>query len=101
MKELYQAKDPLEAQLLKDYLASYHIDTLIQGEYLTGAAGDLPALQFPLLWVTDDRDVERARQLIDHFFTQESGSAPWHCTQCHEINEGQFQLCWHCGGARR
>jgi len=41
MKELYQARDPVEAQLLKDFLASYHIETVTQGEYLTGAAGEL------------------------------------------------------------
>ena len=100
MKELYQARDPVEAQLLKDFLASYHIETVTQGEYLSGAAGELSALQFPVIWVTDDRDVQRGRELIGFFFEHESAGSPWCCSQCDENNEGQFHLCWQCGATR-
>jgi hypothetical protein len=51
MKKLYQARDRIEAQLLKDFLASHHITTVVQGDYLSGAAGELPALMFPVIWV--------------------------------------------------
>lgn len=96
MRELYQAKDRIEAQLLKDYLASYHIQTVVQGEYLSGATGELPAMQFPVLWVLEDRDLARANQLIDHFLALESEADPWECPTCGEVNEGQFHLCWNC-----
>lgn len=100
MLELYQAKDRIEAQLLKDYLASYHIQTLVQGEYLSGAAGELPAMQFPVLWVLEDRDLARASQLIDHFFSLECDSDSWQCPTCGEMNEGQFHLCWQCSSIK-
>jgi hypothetical protein len=95
MKQLYTARDRIEAQLLKDFLSSWHIDTVIQGDYLSGAAGELPALQFPVLWVVDERDLQRGRELIDLFQQRQSGPA-WHCPCCGEWNEGQFQVCWQC-----
>ena len=96
MRELYQAKDRIEAQLLKDYLASYHIQTVVQGDYLLGAAGELPAMQFPVLWVLEDRDLDRASQLINHFLSVESKDDPWQCSTCGETNDGHFHLCWKC-----
>ena len=99
MKALYQAKDRIEAQLLKDHLADWHIDTVMQGDYLTGAAGELPALSFPVLWVVEDRDLARARQLVTLFFQQEQPEG-WRCDRCGEQNEGQFGLCWQCSTPR-
>jgi hypothetical protein len=100
MEKLYQARDRIEAQLLKDFLASRHIKTVVQGDYLSGAAGELPALMFPVLWVLDDRDVARGRELIEEFSRLKSEGAGWRCVDCGESNEGQFDLCWHCGSCR-
>jgi hypothetical protein len=100
MKQLYQAKDRLEAQLLKDYLQARHITTVTQGEYLSGAAGELPALQFPVLWVLEDRDYTIARRLIDEFFDVATEGAAWRCPGCGEVSEGQFEACWNCGTER-
>ncbi len=96
MKVLYQAADRVEAQLLKDYLASYHIKTLVQGEYLTGAAGELPPMIFPVLWVVEDDDYTRGLQLIQHFLNSEDRNPPWICIGCDERNEGEFHICWNC-----
>jgi len=100
MKKLYQARDRIEAQLLKDFLASHHIDTVVQGDYLSGAAGELPALMFPVIWVLDERDVPRGRELIEAFNCRNPEGAGWRCVDCGEFNEGQFDLCWHCGSCR-
>lgn len=100
MKKLYQAKDRIEAQLLKDYLATRRIATVTQGDYLSGAAGELPALQFPELWLLEERDYPLARRLVKEFFNAGAESGPWQCPRCGEISEGQFQLCWKCGCAR-
>lgn len=101
MKPLYEARDRIEAQLLKDYLAARHIQALIQGEYLSGAAGELPAMQFPVIWVLEDRDYSRGRELVDECLAEPVVGAAWHCPQCGEQSEGQFQACWNCGTARR
>ena len=100
MKRLYQAKDRIEAQLLKDFLESHHIQTVVQGDYLSGAAGELPALNFPVLWVLDERDVGRGKALIAEFFDREAQGIDWQCRCCGETNEGQFDICWHCGSWR-
>jgi ABC-type ATPase with predicted acetyltransferase domain len=50
--------------------------------------------------VLEDRDLDRAKALVDHFLTQESAAADWHCTQCGELNEGQFHQCWSCATMR-
>ena len=100
MKKLYQARDRIEAQLLKDFLASHHISAVVQGDYLSGAAGELPALMFPVIWVLDERDVSRGRELIAVFNRGKPEGAGWRCTDCGESNEWQFDLCWHCGSCR-
>ena len=104
MKQLYEAADRIEAQLLKDFLASRHIKTVISGDYLAGGAGELSALQFPVLWVVEDRDLDLASRLLQQFLQSRDKSASdtydWHCQQCGELIEGQFDLCWKCGTPR-
>ncbi len=97
MKILYQAADRVEAQLLKDHLCHHHIQVLVQGDYLSGGVGELPALQFPVLWVVEDRDLEPARRLIDQWLAATERLPDWVCPGCGERNEGQFRLCWNCG----
>jgi len=104
VKRLYEARDRFEAQWLKDFLADYHIESVILGDYLSGAAGDLPANVFPAVWVVEDLDLPRARELLQEF--QEQLAAPpegwsWRCPACGEVVEAQFQFCWNCGTARK
>ncbi len=101
MLKLYEAADRIEAQLLMDFLAGYHIETVLLGDYLTGAAGELPANSFPVIWVVEDEDLPRARELLAHFHsTREADPASWECGSCGEQIEGEFDLCWNCGKAR-
>ncbi|HHH39691.1 MAG TPA: DUF2007 domain-containing protein [Sedimenticola sp.] len=100
MKTVYQARDRIEAQLLKDYLAGYHIRVLVEGEYLAGAAGGLPVIPCPRIWVLEDRDHDRARELIAQFLERDTAADPWRCPGCGEWIEGQFQVCWNCGTRR-
>jgi len=99
MKRLYQARDTLEATLLRDYLGTRHIPAVIHGEYLTGGAGELSALQFPEIWV-EDEDLARARALLDEFLQQPADKGVWRCSRCDEVIEGQFDICWNCGTPR-
>jgi hypothetical protein len=104
MKQLYEAADRIEAQMLKDFLAGRHIETVITGDYLAGGAGELSALQFPLLWVVEDRDLEIASMWLQEFLNVRESSAvqkiDWQCGHCGELIEGQFDLCWRCGTPR-
>lgn len=105
MLKLYEAADRIEAQLLMDFLAGYHIETVLQGDYLTGAAGELPANSFPVIWVVENEDLPRARELLADFHstrapTGEADPAHWECRHCGERVEQAFELCWNCGKAR-
>jgi hypothetical protein len=104
MKKVYQAKDLIEAQLFRDFLADHRMDAVVLGGYLAGAAGELPALQFPEVWVLDARDHDRARQLLDAFLEGKrearSGGRGWRCGNCGESIEPPFDICWRCGAVR-
>jgi len=105
MLKLYEAADRIEAQLLMDLLRSYHIETVLMGDYLTGAAGELPANAFPVIWVVEDEDLPRARELLADFHSTraqvgKADPAPWECAYCGEQVESGFDLCWNCGKAR-
>jgi hypothetical protein len=101
MRELYQAADRVEAQMLKDHLQVEGIATVIVGDLLSGAVGELPADIFPTLWVLDDDDLARARQLTEAFFNRPPvSSSGWRCSACGESIEPGFEICWNCGSPR-
>lgn len=103
MQRFYQARDDLEAQLLIDFLSASHIHATLLGRYQSGAAGELSVVSYPWVWLMEDRDMLRARQLLDEFKQQQAGSqdsAPWHCVQCGNNVEAGFDLCWQCGAGR-
>ena len=68
MIELFQAQDRIEAQMLKDYLQDRGIESVILNDHLSGALGELPANIFPTLWLLEDQDLSKARQLKEQFF---------------------------------
>ena len=101
MRRLYQARDRIEAQFLRDFLDRHLIETTVLGDYLSGAAGELPLDIYPSVWVLNDPDLPRAEELLARFLAQEAVSgAPWTCPACGERVEGGFDLCWNCGRPR-
>jgi hypothetical protein len=102
MRRLYQARDRIEAQFLADFLDRYLISTTILGDYLSGAAGELPVDVYPTVWVLEDEDHPRARELLTRFLEQSDTAAgsPWICPVCGEQVESGFDLCWNCGRGR-
>ena len=102
MQRLYQAHNEIEAQLLCDYLTASHIAATMLGRYQSAAAGELSALNFPWVWVLEDRDLARARQLLEEFLARRDTPATggdWQCV-CGTLVEAEFDLCWHCGRER-
>jgi hypothetical protein len=99
MRRLYQARDRIEAQFLRDFLDCHLISATILGDYLSGAAGELPLDIYPTVWVTEDEDLPRARELLAQFLEQTSSEdgAAWVCLSCGERVEAGFDLCWNCG----
>ncbi len=60
MKIIYRAENIIDANLVKNALASEGITAFISGEYLTGAAGELPAWNLVTVMVAE-QDIVRAR----------------------------------------
>lgn len=87
---------------VRQMLEHHGIPCIVRNEFLLGGAGELPVNEtWPEIWVTDDRDLEHARALVDAFASAATASdPPWRCASCGEQMEGQFTDCWRCGAAR-
>ncbi len=63
MKTLYEPSNALEAHMLHDLLQQEGIPSRVDGAYLQGAVGELPASGLVRL-VVEDNDYEQARAVI-------------------------------------
>lgn len=98
MKRVFSSEFLAEVAHLKNLLEQAGIVCTIRNEQLSGGLGEIPFLDcLPELWV-DDREVERARRLIDDQ-QRIVPAASWRCAECGETVEGQFAICWQCGAA--
>lgn len=103
MQQLYQAADRIEAQLLRDLLDRHLIEAQVLGDYLSGAVGELPADIYPTVWIIEDDDLPRARELLAAWLNENAerdGARSWVCRGCGELVDGSFDLCWRCGHGR-
>lgn len=69
MKIAYQAKDIMEAEIIKGMLLANGIEAYSSGFYLQGAIGDLASTDFSRVHVHDD-DYIRARELVREYEEQ-------------------------------
>lgn len=129
MIRVAQPADPLEAQLLLGVLEEHGIRAVVQGEALWAARGELPLTpdSAPSIWVADEADAHRAREIIEEHKTRPNPThcpncgmdlhggresqcpkcatpfrivGVWTCPVCHEISGTQFTHCWSCGAER-
>ena len=103
MIRVAQPADPLEAQHLLGVLEEHGIRAIVQGEALWAARGELPfgPESAPSLWVTDEADAERARQILAEHKSPLIGTpGTWTCPNCQEEIEAQFTHCWSCGAEK-
>jgi hypothetical protein len=79
------------------------VTAVVRGDYLAGGIGELPA-DICKVWIVDDRDFDRANEVLQAFLRGEAARAhaheQWPCPHCGEILEGQFTDCWNCGTPR-
>lgn len=66
MTPVFRCSDYLEAHLLAGLLRQHGIDTFLQGAYLQGALGEIPAIGFLAIMV-DEADRPEAKRLIDAY----------------------------------
>ncbi len=84
---------------LKEILEQAGILNTIKNQTTSMLAGEIPFAEvFPELWVLDDTDYDRARELLDGWSkagTREGSE--WTCSGCGEKHTSEFTSCWNCG----
>lgn len=99
MQTLYAAANPLEAEILRCYLAEHGIGAQIFGAGLWSGLGELPADSWPRLVLEDEQQAPRAQELLRRYEHHRHTAALWAC-RCGESSPIHFELCWHCGQER-
>ncbi len=66
MHEVYLPENNIEAHLVQGLLESEGIECEIRGQYLAGAAGELPAGSTASLWV-HEAQFEQAKQVLARY----------------------------------
>ena len=100
MRRVESAPNLVIATLWADALSAAGIEARVFSRYLSSIAGEIPPSEAePTVWVLDDSDLERARQLLGELQRPVRG-AWWRCDSCGERHGPQFAQCWNCGAAR-
>ncbi|HTV86382.1 MAG TPA: DUF2007 domain-containing protein [Dyella sp.] len=82
MRIIYRAQSLIDAHLVKDALESADVPAFIAGEYLTGAVGQLPALDYVAVLVPESsvdtaepivREIDRALAQAREAIVEEDG----------------------------
>lgn len=100
MKKIYTACSPVDLAHAQNIVAMSGIATQKRNE-LFSVRGEIPFIEcWPELWVIDDRDEARARQLIEAAINRPETGKTWQCLGCGETCADQFTDCWQCGASR-
>ncbi len=100
MKQVYRARDGVEAHFIRAQLEARGIDAIVQGDSLQWGTGDIPFFHTTPTVHTRDEDAEDALAAIAELRAAPAGPDrpdPWTCPTCGESIEPQFTECWRCG----
>jgi hypothetical protein len=87
-----------DSALVNNLLVREQINTIV-------AAAQVP-FHLRAVYVLDPSKLDRAREIVAHWVRHEPLVDPksyrsWRCRACNELVEGQFEVCWKCGKAKR
>jgi len=100
MKLVYTHPNSIVVAQARSSIEQAGIQCILRNEYASGAIGELaPIDAWPELWVTNDRDFDRAVLLLEKSRTA-TQEADWNCDQCGSASPATFEFCWHCAGER-
>jgi len=99
MKQVFVSQNLFEVEMRKERLEEAGIRCTIKNQRSSGLAGEIPFTEvFPELWVLQDAEYDRARQVLEEgVVLLPSSQDTWVCARCSERHESQFGTCWNCG----
>jgi hypothetical protein len=99
MKRLFVSQSLVEVESLKELLSTDGILCTIRNQQGSTLAGEVPFVEvFPELWVINDADFDRAKELLEEQGGGDEVERPtWVCAGCGERHVGLFTACWKCG----
>jgi len=87
-----------EAYLVLHRLEQAGIEACVLNEHAQGGLGEIPFLQAcPEVWVMEETDAARAREILTAFESAEVPPGKVRCAGCGEESPRSFEICWHCG----
>ena len=100
LKKLCSAASLPDAHLIRNLLEQAGIEAHVLNENAQGGVGQLPVTEAcPQIWLANEHDLERARQILETFEHMPAVRSSLRCEQCSEDNPSTFQLCWNCGSS--
>lgn len=97
MQQLYSAGSLSEAYLLRGLLVRAGIEARVLNEFAGGALGELPFAEVtPSIWIEEERDFARARQIVESYENAVSVPGTTRCRNCGEESPNDFTICWNC-----
>ena len=100
MQRVFTATNRTDAYLVVHRLAHAGIKAHVFNEHVASIVGDVPPdVALPQVWIDDDAEFERARQVLKAFEQERSRTGTLFCPRCREQSPATFELCWNCGGA--
>ena len=102
MIKVFEDLDLARVGQFQSVLEAAGIRTVLKNQYVSGAFGEIPmGKASPQLWILEDRDLPRARELIGELTGGHAGDRPdWTCPDCSAEVEAPFDRCWNCGAGR-
>lgn len=100
MIKAYTAANLQDAHILLGLLAAQRIEARILNAAAQGGLGEIPFTQaYPEVWLTNVRDLDRARAVIEHFDRPLKAGNDLRCARCGEDSPDGFSVCWNCSAA--
>jgi hypothetical protein len=86
---------------MQSLLESHGIRTFLKNQYGSSVMGEVPFVEVcPQLFILEDSDLPRARQLLKLDEADPDPQDDWVCPECGVDVEGAFGKCWKCGMSR-
>lgn len=97
MKHIYTHDNIVVLHSVKNILALNDIESFVKNEQ-TAPVGAQHGIgnTFHELWIINDQEYAEAKALIAREIDNPPAKAKWVCDNCHEENEGSFEICWQC-----